>query len=179
MQRRSLLKKSVFGLAAGLIGTRASQARTFLTGEQAMRVLAGSSSPRKVPVTLSSAQTKAIKSASGVRVRNKSMQVWKTSSGGWFIIDQVIGKHENIDYAVALSSAGKVKGIEVLVYRETYGHEIMNSRWRAQFHGRGSESTLKLDREIKNIGGATLSCAHITDGINRLTKTWELVLRHL
>ena len=91
----------------------------------------------------------------------------------------MIGKHENIDIAVGLTDAGRVTGIEVLVYRETYGHEIRNARWRAQFHGRDHSEILKLDHQIKNISGATLSCRHITDGINRLTHTWDQVLRKL
>ena len=84
----------------------------------------------------------------------------------------------NIDLAVALTHEGKVKGLEVLTYRETYGHEIRNAKWRAQFHGRDNSERLRLDKQIRNITGATLSCRHVTDGINRLTHTWDQVLRH-
>ena len=56
---------------------------------------------------------------------------------------------------------------------------MRNEKWRAQFHGRDHTQLLKLDDPIKNISGATLSCRHITDGINRLTQTWNLVLRSL
>ncbi|MCB1630119.1 MAG: FMN-binding protein, partial [Xanthomonadales bacterium] len=100
-------------------------------------------------------------------------------AGDWFIVDQVIGKHENIDMAVGLSATGQVTGIEILVYRETYGYEVRNEKWRAQFHGRDHTQLLKLDDPIRNISGATLSCRHITDGINRLTQTWNEVLRTL
>jgi len=63
-----------------------------------------------------------------------------------------------------------------LTYRESYGHEIRHPKWRAQFQGKTVAKRLKLDRDIKNISGATLSFSHVTDGVNRLLKTWELVL---
>jgi len=56
---------------------------------------------------------------------------------------------------------------------------VNNPKWREQFLGRGAYEHLKLDQQIKNISGATLSCKHITDGVNRLTQTWDQVLRHL
>lgn len=154
-------------------------AETYLTVAQARQVLWGDMSMQPIDVVLTREQMKSIKKAAKVRVRHERINVWKTDSGGWFIVDNVIGKHENIDIAVALGKQGQVKGIEILVYRETYGDEVRNAKWLKQFHGRDYREHLKLDREIKNISGATLSCRHITDGINRLTHTWDQVLRHL
>jgi Na+-transporting NADH:ubiquinone oxidoreductase subunit NqrC len=104
------------------------------------------------------------------------INAFRSGDGSWLIFDDVIGKHEFIDIAVAISSGGQVLGIEVLQYRETYGGEVRNPKWRAQFHGKTSASELKLDDDVRNISGATLSCRHITDGIKRLLHTWRLVL---
>ena len=90
----------------------------------------------------------------------------------------MIGKHEFIDLAVGLGAQGQVKGIEILTYRESYGDEIMNPKWRDQFTGKGAE-VLVLDEQIKNISGATMSCRHVTDGVNRLTATWQQVLQYV
>lgn len=43
--------------------------------------------------------------------------------------------------AVALTADGKVKGLDVMVYRETYGHEVRNENGRAQFHGKDYTET--------------------------------------
>ena len=43
--------------------------------------------------------------------------------------------------------------------------------------GKNANSTLKLDDDIKNISGATLSCRHITDGVKRLLAFYEIALR--
>ena len=178
--RRVFLKK--VGLwTGGLIFSREILwAESYLTLDQAKDVLWGPDIRwQSLKVELTRDQKKSIQKASKVRVRNSALNTWRTPEGGWLIVDQVIGKHENIDLAVALTVNGKVKGLEILTYRETYGHEIHNAKWRQQFHGRGPEEHLKLNRQIKNITGATLSCRHVTDGINRLTQTWNLVLRHL
>lgn len=179
MNRRSFTKSLTILSIGTMLPLQQAQAKTYLSIEQAREVLWGDEAMTSVVVKLSKEQIKSIGKAAKTRVRNPTPLVWKTQSGGWFIVDQVIGKHENIDMAYALDSEGKVMGLEVLTYRETYGDEVMHPKWRAQFYGRGSDEFLKLDRQIKNISGATLSCRHITDGINRLTRTWEQVLRHL
>ncbi len=179
MNRRSF-NKLLSVLPLGLwFHPLASRAETFLTVDEAKRILWGDAAMTPVNVVLTRAQMKSIHKASRTRVRSSVLKIWKVTGKGWFILDWVIGKHENIDIAVGLTDEGRVTGIEVLVYRETYGHEIRNAKWRAQFHGRDHSEILKLDRQIKNISGATLSCRHITDGINRLTHTWDQVLRKL
>jgi Na+-translocating ferredoxin:NAD+ oxidoreductase RnfG subunit len=79
---------------------------------------------------------------------------------------------------VGLNADGSVKQIEIMDYRETLGGQIRDQEWRAQFVGKNSRSTLKLDSDIKNISGATLSCRHITDGVKRVVAFYEIVLKH-
>ena len=133
-------------------------------------------------VKLTPAQMKAIEKDSGVRVRLDTQRVWKASKNGtflgWFIVDEVLGKHEYITWALALNADGGVKSIEVMEYRETYGYEIRNADWRAQFLGKKHGAKLKLDDDVKNVSGATLSCRHITDGVKRLLSLHELVLKN-
>jgi Na+-transporting NADH:ubiquinone oxidoreductase subunit NqrC len=149
----------------------------YLTVEQAQKAIFPGKSFTGAPVKLTAVQRKAIEQASGVRVLRDDQQVWRVSGGGWFVVDEVVGKHEFITYAVGLNSDGSVKQIEVMDYRETYGGEIRNEKWRVQFVGKTSRSTLKLDRDIKNISGATLSCRHITDGVKRVLAFYEVVLK--
>ena len=156
------IKAGAFAKVAVLLGltqmpTAALYAETFLTVEQARQALWADVSMVPANVELTKAQMKAIAKASNVRVSRRRLNAWKTADGGWFIIDQVVGMHEMIDMAVALDAAGKVKGIEVLTYRETYGDAVKHPKWLAQFLGRGNEEYLRLDKQIKNISGATLS----------------------
>ncbi len=150
----------------------------YLTVDQAQQAIFPGKSFTAAPVKLTSVQRKAIEQASGVRVLHDEQQVWRVSGGGWFIVDEVVGKHEFITYAAGLNPEGSVKQIEIMGYRETYGGQIRDQKWRAQFVGKTSKSTLKLDGDVKNISGATLSCRHITDGVKRLLAVYEIALRH-
>jgi Na+-translocating ferredoxin:NAD+ oxidoreductase RnfG subunit len=152
-------------------------ANTYLTLEQAQQTIFPGASFTPIPKTLTPDQQKTIESRARVGVRYRELKVWKVSSGGWFIVDQVLGKHEYITYAVGLTATGAVKQIEILDYRETYGYQVRDESWRQQFVGKTAESPLILDQDIRNISGATLSSRHITDGVRRLLVTYEVALR--
>jgi len=124
-----------------------------------------------------------ISRAAGAPAYEKVEQVWEVRSGDrradWFMVDRVIGKHEFITYALALGPDGTVRGIEILEYRETYGGEIRNPNWRRQFVGKKPGSALRLDGDIRNISGATLSSRHVTDGVRRLLVTYQMLLANI
>jgi Na+-translocating ferredoxin:NAD+ oxidoreductase RnfG subunit len=103
-------------------------------------------------------------------------RVWKAEAGGkvagFFVFDRVVGKHLYIDYAVALTPAGAVHSVEILEYRESYGGEVRSPSWLGQFVGKTSGSALRLNGDIRNIAGATLSSTHITEGVKRILATY-------
>ncbi|KVS41490.1 FMN-binding protein [Burkholderia ubonensis] len=116
---------------------------------------------------------------SGVHEPFDEKGVWKAPDGGWFVLDKVVGKHEKIAYAVALNANGSVRGIDILSYQETYGAEVRNADWRAQFVGKTSHDAVQLGKDVRNISGATLSCKHITQGVKRVLTLHELVLARM
>ena len=130
---------------------------------------------------LTAAQRDTIAKASDTRVRGAEVKAWEARSSqgllGTIVIDEVYGKHEFITYAVALLPDGSVKQIEILDYRESYGGQIRNEAWRAQFTGKKRADALQVDKDIQNISGATLSCVHVTDGVRRVLATYELALK--
>jgi len=150
---------------------------TYLSIEQAQQAIFPQAKLEKLELQLTPGQRKTIEKASGVKVRALKLDVWKVAGGGWFLVDEVIGKHEFITYALGLNAGGSVKQIEVMDYRENYGGEVRRPEWRGQFSGKKHGAKLKLDDDIKNISGATLSCRHITEGVKRLLATYELVCK--
>jgi electron transport complex protein RnfG len=96
---------------------------------------------------------------------------------GWLIVDQVLGKSEFITYALALDARGAVISVDVLDYRESHGGEIRLAGWRRQFAGKTAADAAALPGQIKNISGATLSCRHLTDGVQRLLRLHDAVLK--
>jgi len=159
-----------------LVASTSGHAVTYLTvGEAQQAVFPGAKFTAAV-IRLTPAQRKAVEDRSGVRVRSAELRAWRTDAGGWFIVDEVLGKHEFITYACGLDSRGAVVGLEIMDYRETYGGEIRGEKWRRQFASKTAAAPLKLDADIRNISGATLSCRHVTDGVKRLLATHALVL---
>ena len=110
-----------------------------------------------------------------------SPRIWQARAAdqrqGWLIVDQVLGKSELITYALALDSAGAVLSLEILDYRESHGGEIRMPAWRHQFVGKTAKESGELTRQIKNISGATLSSRHLSEGVQRLLKLYDLALR--
>lgn len=161
---------------ASLAITAPAYCAVYLSVEQAQKLIFPGASFTADFRQLTSAQASAIQKASGVSVRGRELQVWRVQSGGWFIVDQVVGKHEFIPFAIGLDANGNLKQIEILEYREAYGGQIMTPAWRAQFTGKHHGALLTLGKDIQNISGASLSCRHITDGIKRLLATYALAL---
>jgi hypothetical protein len=152
-----------------------AQAMVYLTVEQAQQLMFGARPLTPLPIALSAADIAAIERDSGVKVFAGSLRGWKAEDG-YFFVDAVIGKHDLIDYAVALSAEGQVRQVEILEYREAYGGEVRNAHWRSQFVGRHHGNPVQIGRDIQNISGATLSCQHLTDGIRRLLATYALAI---
>jgi Na+-transporting NADH:ubiquinone oxidoreductase subunit NqrC len=133
------------------------------------------------PLLLTRAQKAVVEKAAGVRMRYPQQPIWKVTENGrllgWVVQDEVYGKHEFITYAVALDATGAVQGVEILDYRETHGREVRNPKWRAQFTGKSHGAPLRLDDDIQNISGATLSCKHISEGVRRVLALHAVALK--
>ncbi|MBD3815907.1 MAG: FMN-binding protein [Halothiobacillus sp.] len=159
----------------------AVQANQYFTTEQAQKALFPSATLfAPTQVKLSKEQRSRIEELSDVRQRWKEQPVWRAEKDGvfqgWYIEDRVIGKHEFIRYAVALSPEGRVLGIEIMEYLETYGDQVRQADWRGQFLGRTAQSGFKLGEDIRNISGATLSCRNVTNGVKRLLALQQVAL---
>ncbi len=83
------------------------------------------------------------------------------------IIDDVLGKHLPITFMVVLDKKGFVDFVEILAYREQYGGEIRNETFLLQFKNKTENDSLKPNKDIKNIAGATISVNSITYAIKR------------
>jgi H+/Na+-translocating ferredoxin:NAD+ oxidoreductase subunit G len=153
----------------------------YLSAEEAAEMLFPDATARRMQlVMLSKEEKSAIKELSGLRQRWNSQEVWRAENDGellgWTIIDDVVGKHEYITYAVGISAEGSVVGVEILSYRETHGDEIRQASWRENFIGKTLTDRFKLDEDIPNVSGATLSCRNVMDGVKRLLALQQIVL---
>jgi Na+-translocating ferredoxin:NAD+ oxidoreductase RnfG subunit len=156
-----------------------AQAKIYVSSEQAQQILFPNKVLSKSPIIITDDLQEKMRAASSIRHPFQGNRIWRSSDGGWFVIDEVVGKHEMITYAVALNTKGSVLGIEVLEYVESYGYEVAEAQWRKQFVGKTINDPIKLNQDIQNIGGATLSCKHLTDGVKRITVLYDLTLKNM
>jgi Na+-translocating ferredoxin:NAD+ oxidoreductase RnfG subunit len=157
-------------------------AAQYLTTEAAQKLMfpeASAFDPH--PIRLTDAQKSLVENAAKVSMHFPEQPVWAAIADGkpvgWFVLDEVYGKHEFITYAVALDLSGAVRSVEILDYRERHGSQIRNAKWRAQFTGARHGAALKLDEDIQNISGATLSCKHVSEGVRRVLALHAVALK--
>lgn len=170
-----------FGLSLSLIGGVSPTviAKTYLSSEEALHIMFPGKYFSKVKFEIPSKILKELKKKSGIHHSLSNTQYWLSKDGSWFIVDEVVGKHEMITYALGINNLGMVKDLQILQYQETYGHQVREKHWRSQFIGKTGDDSLLLNQDIINITGATLSCKHVTDGVRRLMNLYLLLLKNL
>ena len=163
--------------ASTLLHAVPAAAKRYLTNEEALAILFPGQAMSPVALAPTKAQREEIQRRAKVPAGGGWRPLaWRAPDGGYAFVDRVLGKHEFITFALAVDAKGAVRGVEILEYKETYGYEVKNERWRAQFRGKTARDPVRLEKDVMNIGGATLSCRHVTDGVRRLLALREVVL---
>ncbi|WP_165836057.1 FMN-binding protein [Marinifilum breve] len=85
------------------------------------------------------------------------------------------GKNDLFDYLVLFDESMTIKKVVILVYRSSYGGEIMAKYWLKQFEGKYNGEQFEFNKDIDSISGATISAPAITNGI----KSLSLLMVHL
>ena len=154
-----------------------AHARIYISVEQVQKILFPGGQFTLQPILIDQALQASLKKVSGVHYPFRGEHIWRDQAGNYLVIDEVVGKHEMIRYAVGITTTGTIQGIEILEYRESYGYEVAEQQWRQQFVGKTAHDPLKLNRDIQNISGATLSSKHITDGVKRVMHFYQVALK--
>jgi hypothetical protein len=174
---RRTMRSQLFLIPAALVAAAvpaSASATVYMSLEKAQKKLFPGATLTPAFKRLSESQYQKLVSTANVTVWNREIRVWHASTGGWFFLDQVNGRDDWVSYAVALNEEGQVTGIEVMECVDRYD-QIRNPAWLAQFkHHR--HGTLRLEGDIQNISGTTLSVDHLTGGVKRLLATYALYI---
>jgi Na+-transporting NADH:ubiquinone oxidoreductase subunit C len=174
-----------FAAAVAALGAAPVQvvvAADYLSVEGAQRALFPQADHfTEVVFALSAAQRDQVAALAGEQPPHRSLRAFRALQGeatlGYVFIDEVVGKEDFITYAASIDAHGRLGTPEVMSYRESHGGEIRNEAWRRQFAGRDALEHLHVQTDIKNIAGATLSCAHVTQGVRWLMALWQVALQ--
>ncbi len=144
----------------------------YLTEEQALKLLFPKSQHvRAEELKLTPDQKVRIQDRIGWKFPEESFRAFKAESDGtvdgYAVIQETIGKHRPITYIVGMTPDCKVSDIEILVYRESKGSEVRMKRFNSQYEGKTPLDPIRINKDIINITGATMSVRSVSAGVKR------------
>ena len=144
----------------------------YFTEEEAAKVMFPNSEKiRKDTLVLTAEQKALVEQAIGWKFPETSFAVYIGEThgniDGYAVIQNTIGKHRPITYMVAVDLEGEVMNFEVLVYREARGNEIATKRFNFQYQRKTLADPVRINRDIINITGATMSVRSASAGVKR------------
>jgi len=87
---------------------------------------------------------------------------------GYAIVAEEIGKFRPITFMVGIDRQFAVLGAAVLVYRESRGGQVRQPRFLRQYTGKDLGDPIRINRDIINISGATLSVRSLNFGVRKV-----------
>lgn len=148
-------------------------AEAFMSEEEGVKImLPKSERVRKEVITLSPEKKSQIEERIGWKFPEQSFEVYIGETGnqvdGYALVQNTIGKHKPMTYMVGVDSKGRVSDVELLIFRESRGSEIRQKRFNAQYEGKTVNDPVRINRDIINISGATMSVRSMSAGIKRV-----------
>lgn len=145
----------------------------FFTEDEAAKViLPDSASIRRETLPLTAEQKELVEQRIGWKFPETSFTVYigetQGKVDGYAIVQNTIGKHRPITYMVGVDPEGEVSNFEVLIYREARGNEIAKKRFNYQYQGKDVRDPIRINRDIINISGATMSVRSASAGVKRV-----------
>lgn len=150
-----------------------NHAEVFMTEEDAVKImLAGSDRVRKDVIRLSREKKDAIEQRIGWKFPEESFELYIGETGdridGYAMVHNTIGKHKHMTYMVGVDNRGACTDVELLVFREAKGSEVRRKRFNAQYEGKTVSDPIRINKDIINITGATMSVRSISAGVKRV-----------
>lgn len=84
------------------------------------------------------------------------------------------GKYRPISMMVSVDPSRAVERVSILVYRESRGGEVARERFLRQYRGRNNDDPIRINRDVINVSGATISVISVNHGVK---KTLALIER--
>jgi hypothetical protein len=150
-----------------------SMAEVFLTEEAAVKLMFPKSERIKKELLRVPADKKmAIEERIGWKFPEDTFDVYIGETGtqidGYALVQHTIGKHKPMTYMVGVDAHGRVSNVELLVFREARGSEVRTKRFNVQYEGKTVLDPVRINKDIINISGATMSVRSMTAGIKRV-----------
>ncbi len=97
---------------------------------------------------------------------------------GYAAISNEIGKYQPITFMVGITPDFQVESAAILIYRESRGGEVRRARFLRQYRDKTSRDPIRINQDIVNITGATLSVRALNFGVRKLLAITEHLYGH-
>lgn len=87
---------------------------------------------------------------------------------GYAVVSEETGKYRPITFMVGTTPRLEVEKVTILVYRESHGGDVRRPRFLNQYRGRDFGDPIRVNRDIVNISGATLSVRSLNFGVKKV-----------
>jgi len=150
-----------------------THAEVFLTEEEALKLMFPNSERiRKDVIRLTPEKKTEIEERIGWKFPEEVFEVYIGETGtkvdGYALIQNTIGKHKPMTYMVGVDHAGACMDVELLVFREARGSEVRTKRFNVQYEGKTVFDPVRINKDIINISGATMSVRSLSAGVKRV-----------
>jgi hypothetical protein len=150
-----------------------NHAEVFMTEEEAVKIMLPKSQRiRKEMLRLSQEQKELVEQRIGWKFPEESFEVYIGETGdkvdGYAMVHNTIGKHKHMTYMVGVDARGRCVDVELLVFREAKGSEVGKKRFNSQYEGKTVLDPIRINKDIINLSGATMSVRSISAGVKRV-----------
>jgi hypothetical protein len=150
-----------------------SMAEVFLTEEDAVKLMFPKSERiKKELLRVPTDKKMTVEERIGWKFPEDAFDVYIGETGtqvdGYALVQHTIGKHKPMTYMVGVDARGRVSNVELLVFREARGSEVRTKRFNVQYEGKTVLDPVRINKDIINISGATMSVRSMTAGIKRV-----------
>ena len=150
-----------------------NHAEVFMTEEEAVKiVLPKSQRVRKEVIRLTTEKKELIEQRIGWKFPEDFFEVYigetNAKIDGYAMVHNTIGKHKHMTYMVGVDRTGACTDVELLVFREAKGSEVGKKRFNVQYEGKTVHDPIRINKDIINISGATMSVRSISAGVKRV-----------
>lgn len=150
-----------------------NHAEVFMSEEEAVKIMLSESKRiRKELIRLTGEKKDRIEERIGWKFPEQAFEVYIGETGdkidGYAMLHNTIGKHKHMTYMVGVDSTGACSDVELLVFREARGSEVGRKRFNVQYEGKTVLDPIRINKDIINISGATMSVRSISAGVKRV-----------
>ncbi len=145
----------------------------FMTEEEAVKaILPKSKQIKKDLIRLTAEKKELIEQRIGWKFPEDEFELYIGQTGnkvdGYAMIHNTIGKYKPMTYMVGVDAAGTCSDVELLIFRDAKGSEVGRKRFNSQYDGKTVADPIRINKDIINISGATMSVRSMSAGVKRV-----------